>query len=194
GSCGLRGWRSSCGRSARTPDVQAIHGSTKPIPRKSPMKRSHSMLTLLAAVAAAMFSIGCGPEYPSCDTDGDCHDGEFCVNGQCQQCREDADCGAGQACNGGRCDDIPGYCSANTDCPAGQTCVNNACVAPEGYCATDADCPDGRECVDNVCVESAESASSCSLGTIYFPFDSSDLSTQARDQLVDSKACISRRN
>src|SRR5690606_1187909 len=97
-------------------------------------------------------------------------------------------------CNGGRCDDIPGYCNANTDCPAGQTCVNNACVAPDGYCATNADCPDGRECVDNVCVESAESASSCSLGTIYFPFDSSDLSTQARDQLVDSKACISRRN
>src|SRR5690606_3266765 len=134
------------------------------------MNRSHLMLTLLAASAAAMLGVGCGPDYPSCDTDGDCHDGEFCVNGQCQQCREDADCGAGQACNGGRCDDIPGYCSANTDCPAGQTCVNNACVAPEGYCATDADCPEGRECVDNVCVESAESANSCSLSTVFFPF------------------------
>ncbi|MBC7172857.1 MAG: OmpA family protein, partial [Polyangiaceae bacterium] len=68
---------------------------------------------LAAALFAALLGSGCGPEYPNCNNDQDCHEGEFCVNGQCQQCREASDCGTGQQCTGGRCEDIPGYCGSS---------------------------------------------------------------------------------
>ena len=50
------------------------------------MQRNRIFLlgTLLAAVAVA----GCKPDYPSCETDKDCHEKEFCVARKCQQCRE----------------------------------------------------------------------------------------------------------
>ncbi len=63
---------------------------------------------LLATTAVAV--AGCTPDYPSCETDKDCHDKEFCVARKCQQCRDSKDCPAGQSCNSGKCDAIPGYC------------------------------------------------------------------------------------
>ena len=102
-----------------------------------------SFLLATAAVAVA----GCKPDYPSCETDKDCHDKEFCVARKCQQCRDSKDCPAGQSCNSGKCDPIPGYCRNKSDCPAGQECIGNQCKA----CASNGDCPAGTYCVKGVC-------------------------------------------
>ena len=78
------------------------------------------LLSFLLATAAAVAVAGCKPDYPSCETDKDCHGKEFCVANKCQQCRDSKDCPAGQSCNSGKCDAIPGYCRNKSDCPAGQ--------------------------------------------------------------------------
>ena len=71
-------------------------------------------LLLLAGLAA----FGRKPDYPSCETDKDCHDKEFCVARKCQQCRDSADCPVGSSCNAGKCVAITGYCRSKSDCPA----------------------------------------------------------------------------
>ena len=63
------------------------------------MRRSAHLPALVLLALAA----GCPPKYPKCDGDKDCHAGEFCVNGRCQQCRSDGDCKGGK-CNAGRCE------------------------------------------------------------------------------------------
>src|SRR3954452_21155256 len=94
--------------------------------------RTYSLRTALfsaIALTATLWGIGCGPTYPKCDQDDDCHQSEFCVNGTCQQCRGDQDCAAGQRCASGACQPIPGYCTSSSDCGPGQECQNNVCVA-----------------------------------------------------------------
>lgn len=155
------------------------------------MTRRHlRSATLFAAISCAAFvGAGCGPEYPSCDNDEDCHEGEFCVNGQCQQCRESTDCPAGQQCTGGRCEEVPGYCASSTDCPEGQECVDNRCAPSQGYCMSNDDCPEGQECEHNRCVTPGQRAA-CDVATVYFPFDSSDLSSESRDKLQATTTCM----
>lgn len=172
----------------------------------------------LTAPFAALFTFatlllaGCGPEYPACDTDGDCREGEFCVNGQCQDCRTDGDCETGQQCRSGACEDIPGYCDAATPCPAGQECVNNRCqtirvtecddarpcptgqqcsggdcVPIPGYCDASTPCPAGQRCEGDRCVNL------CSFDSVYFEFDSHALDSADRDVLSRDRACTTER-
>src|SRR6266700_1679939 len=68
------------------------------------------LLSLLVTAAAAV--AGCKPDYPSCETDKDCHEKEFCVDRKCQQCRDAKDCRPGQSCSAGKCEAIPGYCKS----------------------------------------------------------------------------------
>jgi peptidoglycan-associated lipoprotein len=127
------------------------------------------------ALAALIWTSGCGPTYPKCDTDTDCKQGEFCINGMCQQCRGDQDCPAGQSCASGACQDIPGYCTSTSDCGDGQECQDNLCVtATETAVAPTAPAP----------------VSECSLTPVYFDFDSSALGDSARDQLARNAQCI----
>jgi len=133
-------------------------------------------LWMALGLVSALGLVACGPEYPSCDDDEDCHSGEFCVNGQCQQCREDSDCPAGQRCRGGRCDPIEGYCAGSGDCPDGQECQNNQCVAMQ---STDLPPPEENQPDER-----------CSIDTIYFDFDSDDLSSSARDQIQSNVECM----
>jgi peptidoglycan-associated lipoprotein len=134
-------------------------------------------LFILASLALA-FIAGCGgPEYPNCEEDTDCHQGEFCVNNLCQQCRTNEDCGPGQTCASGACQNTPGYCGSN------------------------ADCADGEECQNNVCVQRASSevpappppAGQCQLEAVYFGFDSSTLDDSARNQLNSVAQCVQSR-
>src|SRR5439155_418917 len=72
---------------------------------------------------------GCPPKYPKCSNDKDCHEKEYCVNGQCQQCRSDGDCPGGK-CASGRCESAPvqpSACSDDKQCPAGQSCIDGKC-------------------------------------------------------------------
>jgi hypothetical protein len=39
------------------------------------------------ALGVALFATGCPADYPSCETDKDCHPKEFCVANKCQQGR-----------------------------------------------------------------------------------------------------------
>lgn len=157
------------------------------------------------------FTSGCRPEYPSCDDDADCREGELCVDGTCQQCRDDSNCAAGERCNGGRCDPIAGYCDDTTpcpegeecvdnrcrtvdpcrgvDCPAGQACSNGACAAIPGYCDDATPCPEGEECIGNRC----RAPQACTVNTVYFEFDSADLSSGTRSALQANARCLRER-
>jgi peptidoglycan-associated lipoprotein len=126
---------------------------------------------------AIIFGVGCGPKYPKCDVDTDCHQSEFCVNGLCQQCRADKDCAAGQRCASGACQAIPGYCTTTSDCGPGQQCQNNLCVAQSQSVAP----PAPPEPI---------SSGGCTLDSVYFDFDSSNLDTSSRDKLSQAASCI----
>ena len=141
----------------------------------------HTQITMLAGLTllASSLAIGCGPEYPNCGDDGDCHEGEFCVNGLCQMCRSDADCQPGQACVGGRCDPIPGYCQSAADCPPGQECQNNRCMAP----VTSGEQLDGDP----------TSAGPCTLQVIFFAFDADELDASARNGIQANVSCMRER-
>jgi len=137
------------------------------------------LLAIATIVAIAAFGEGCGPSYPKCDADEDCHQGEFCVNGLCQQCRGDQDCGAGQSCASGACQAVPGYCTSAGDCGEGQDCQNNTCVTRQESVAP----PPPPEV----------SAGPCSLDPIFFGFDADTLDESARSQLARAAECIKSR-
>lgn len=137
---------------------------------------------LLSALSTA--TVGCGPSYPNCDTDENCHQGEFCVNGQCQMCRTDADCQAGQACVDGRCDAIPGYCASSADCPSGQECQGNRCVATQSQAVTPTTTTE----------PTTPPPGACTISAVNFEFESADLSSGVRDQLQAIAACMRERN
>ena len=125
-------------------------------------------------------AIACGPDYPNCDDDEDCHEGEYCVDSQCQQCRDDSHCPAGQRCNEGRCDPIEGYCASDSDCADGEECRANRCVA--------------RQMSDLAPSSPTDTGpSQCELRTVYFDFDSEELDRQARDIVAANARCIRER-
>ncbi|HJL18550.1 MAG TPA: hypothetical protein RMH99_23015 [Sandaracinaceae bacterium LLY-WYZ-13_1] len=61
-------------------------------------------ILVLALTGAAAAVTGCGPGYPHCERQDDCHEGEHCVMQRCQQCRHANDCAASQRCVQGRCE------------------------------------------------------------------------------------------
>jgi peptidoglycan-associated lipoprotein len=163
----------------------------------------------------ALSAFGCKPKYPSCKKDAHCHEGEYCVNNQCQQCRDTGDCGSGQECVEGACRDIPGYCTSASDCADGQICRDNRCgpcaangdcaeglVCLEGACRkaecmTEEDCPAGLTCVGYRCkeVQKVEPPDTvdCELEPLYFDFDSSDMSAELRNTLERNYDCYQKR-
>lgn len=138
----------------------------------------------LSLLGTCLFSLsltllGCGPDYPKCDDDEDCHKGEFCINNLCQQCRNNADCAPGQRCTSGACEAIPGYCASSADCGPGKTCENNMCVAQR----------------QSVAPPQADTSApvACELSPAYYDYDSSTLSDSARDQLSRNATCLRSR-
>ncbi|MEP6653392.1 MAG: OmpA family protein [Myxococcales bacterium] len=170
-------------------------------------------ISVAGSIVAALFMLGCTPDYPKCDTDKDCAaKKEFCVAGKCQQCRSSTDCQEGFACNSGRCDKIPGYCQNKSQCPAGQDCVANRCRActtdkdcPAGakcwkgacdtrkHCAKDDDCAQNEDCVNGICTSDKSRAAApvkCTLGSVYFDFNESALTTDATAALAKNADCL----
>lgn len=128
-----------------------------------------------AMTVTALAAIGCGPSYPNCDNDEQCHEGEFCVNGRCQDCRDDSQCATGQMCEQNACVPIPGWCGSDADCPADEQCVRNHCV-PRAAAAEPL--PPGP----------------CQLAAAYFSFDESNLDDAARSALEADARCIQERS
>ncbi|MEY4577486.1 MAG: hypothetical protein RL701_2189 [Pseudomonadota bacterium] len=135
---------------------------------------------LFGMFALSLTLIACGPDYPKCDGDDDCHKGEFCINNLCQQCRSDQDCSPGQRCAAGACEPIPDYCASSADCGPGKVCENNRCV--------------GQRRESTAAEPTSSAPSGCELTPAYFDYDSSTLSDSARDQLSRNATCLRSRS
>jgi peptidoglycan-associated lipoprotein len=167
----------------------------------------------LFVVGLVLSLSGCKPDYPTCDTDQDCKEKEFCVNRKCQQCRDNADCAEGQACNAGKCGAIAGFCRDKSQCPAGQECIANRCRAcasdtecPSGLkcvqgscqkpqCTKDDDCAQDQECQNGMCVAARKQASTgalCPLAPVYFGFDQSSLNNESSGALQQNADCLKK--
>jgi peptidoglycan-associated lipoprotein len=178
------------------------------------MQRQRVLLFAAMMAAAVLTAAGCKPDYPTCETDKDCHQKEFCVARKCQQCRDSADCPVGSSCNAGKCEAIPGYCRSKSDCPADKECVANRCKAcaddkecPGGQhcvkgtctgkkpCKSENDCAQNEDCVDGFCV--AEKApppppTECKLEAAFFDFNESALTTEATAALARDADCLKK--
>lgn len=135
-------------------------------------------MAVAVTLAGSAFVVGCGPTYPNCDTDEQCHEGEFCVNGHCEDCRDDSQCPTGQMCESNDCVPIPGWCNSDADCPASQECVRNHCQ--------------DRPVVTETPVDTTPQV--CQLQPVYFAFDESTLDDTARSALTANQACMTERN
>ena len=167
--------------------------------------------TLFAVVAA----VGCTPDYPKCDTDKDCAaKKEFCVANKCQQYRTSSDCQEGFTCNSGRCDKIAGYCQDQSQCPAGQACIGKRCQAckadadcPAGtkcwkgtcdnkkHCSKDDECAQDEDCINGVCSKEGKKPTTpptCTLGSVYFDFNESALTTEGTTTLARNAECLKK--
>jgi peptidoglycan-associated lipoprotein len=168
----------------------------------------------------ALGASGCSPDYPNCQSDGDCESrGEVCAaNGMCAQCAGPLDCGGDcGVCKEGKCARAKGCCEADGDCAAGdrsfcsQTPMNERqqrmCVA----CLRDSHCPsqdqicDQGACVrstcdmDNpcpdyqVCVKDrCQSMKLCELQEVFFYTGSHEIPDDQRPKLAKNKACFDR--
>jgi peptidoglycan-associated lipoprotein len=168
-----------------------------------------------AAITVLLFC-GCGPKYPNCEKDEHCQEGEYCVNNLCQKCRDNGDCPEGQECQDGACREIIGYCSQSADCAEGQVCRANRCgpcleagdcdnykvcidgVCSEAECRSTNDCPAGLACVNYRCepdpaLSSQIGEDDCEIETVYFEFDSSEVSPDMRRLIEKDYDCLIKR-
>jgi len=171
-------------------------------------------LLLPGLFVAALALSGCTPTWPKCNNDDHCNrDGHtgVCVNGSCQACGKDSDCKANFACKNNAC--VPKVeCSADGDCGSGFKCKNEKCVAecaadadcakglqckagrctPPPECNSDADCSAGKHCNADQKCEVAAVEGPCSLGTIRFEFNESNLTGEARSMLEKNAECLKK--
>jgi hypothetical protein len=129
--------------------------------------RSTSLLACLAALAFALFVVGCAK--PMTATAG-CSSGQLtCGSGSCVNAQTDPQncgscgktCGNGSTCEGGSCVCASGYVSCSGSCVASNTqhCGNNCTACPSGdVCNSDgtcsSTCTSGTKCSDNTCSSS----------------------------------------
>lgn len=158
------------------------------------MRLSHLWLAALVCLA---FATGCPPKYPKCSGDKDCHEKEYCVNGQCQQCRSDGDCPGGGKCAAGRCEKSAqsSACSDDKQCPAGQSCIDGACKP----CTADDQCGEGGKCNAGRCTRAGGNLppppnAKCALEPVYFDFNESVLTTEATAAIDRDADCVKKTN
>jgi len=162
--------------------------------RSSSLKPTSPLLAALVLAAVAVVVPACTPDYPSCDSDKNCHDKEFCVEHKCQQCRTSTDCATGNQCNAGKCEAIPGFCRSKSECPGGTKCINGSCTAKKP-CKTENDCAQNEDCVEGFCVSERPAApppAVCALDPVYFDFNESALTTDATARLAVDGDCLKK--
>ena len=147
------------------------------------MKKLLFGLLLLCAACPPKIS------YPECKLDPDCAEhGQVCVSGFCKECRDDAGCKQEKP-----------LCSANI-CVAKPVAAEKPkpAVEPVQTCDTDAECSGGAACVDRQCKPQAYDSQAsrrfgtCKLNAIYFGFDDTTLTREARQSLSDAWQCLQK--
>ncbi|MDF1562934.1 MAG: peptidoglycan-associated lipoprotein Pal [Deltaproteobacteria bacterium] len=178
-----------------------------------------SRLVGIGSLILAVFVLsGCPPKWPQCKKDDHCKknaDGEevsfVCIAGQCVECGTDADCSEGFICRENACVPKP-ECLSSADCSGGMLCKNEKCVpectsasdcasgmkcegsrcVPDVECSSNSDCAEGEECdADGKCVAAA--VPECSVQTVYFDFDSSELTSSTRSTLEANADCLKQK-
>ncbi len=167
------------------------------------------MVRVIYALVFVVISCTGTPEYPFCKSKNQCQSGEDCYQGRCVSCLESSECGAGKECRNGGC--VASACKSNTDC-GGVGCVNGTCqpcslashcgdqfchqgeCVAERPCKLDTDCADDEDCLAGLCkkpwAQSSAPNVSCQLPTLYFGFDESSLTQEARQSLADAAMCM----
>jgi len=103
------------------------------------------------------------------------------------------------------CPKKPQYpsCKGDKDCREGEKCKDGKCV----QCVVNGDCPSDEECEEGICTKAGDllgtikgdtiaagsvetGLAECSIGAIYFSFDSSELSQEAVDALKKVAECL----
>ena len=138
-----------------------------------------STLVLLAALCSAPLLVACGGGVDSsvsqddlenarkhrCRSNGDCHNGQICNNGTCQnpppQCTNNGGCSNGQVCVSSHCQ----ACTADGQCNQGQVCTNGACGTPTAQCHDNSGCSNGQVCQGGNC-QACTADSQCNQGQV----------------------------
>ena len=136
-----------------------------------------------AAVVCLAFATGCPPKYPKCDSDKDCHEKEYCVNGQCQQCRADGDCPAAASATPAAAKRRRRRTSAAPTTRSARP-GSRASTASCKPCTSDDQCGEGGKCNAGTLQRAAAATpppvnAKCTLEPVYFDFNESVLTTEA---------------
>jgi peptidoglycan-associated lipoprotein len=158
------------------------------------LRRLPQVWFALVALVLIAGGAGCRPTYPKCDTDKDCREHEYCVQGKCQQCRDDRDCHGG-VCKDGRCEDkssMSERCSDDLQCPPGTSCINGSCRP----CKDDDECGEGGKCNKGRCARAGAGGSGddaiCKYEPVYFDFNENVLSTEATAAIDRDAECLKK--
>jgi peptidoglycan-associated lipoprotein len=184
------------------------------------MHRSFSAFggAILVAALALVFgfataSCGDSSKKPGCKSDKDCKNKLVCSANTCVECTDNSQCPSGKRCNANACVAAPECerddqcqggkvcqagkckaCAADGECPSGR-CTAGIC-APATKCSKDGDCADDEDCVNGLCRKAGVAANSgdatCTLATVYFGFDDSNVQASERDRLTANVACVEK--
>src|SRR5882762_2874890 len=138
------------------------------------------------APLALVLLFGCPkpPAYPECRNDDDCSGHvEVCINNVCRECRDDEKCAQNKCV--AECTEA----TVQQDCGSGRKCLSGRCAAPDA-CNVDSECGSGQACVQGRC---AAAQASCRLDSVYFGFDDSTLTPDARSTLDNDYQCLRQR-
>ncbi len=156
-------------------------------------------LSLLVGLVALLNA--CGPSYPDCENDDHCKEhNEFCVNGKCKQCAMDSQCNAMDKClvcgPTGSCITQSGCCHSDLDCPGGKCWKDEGSDIGQcgGQCRGANDCPAGLECRGGQCVKPYEAPPEACAKPVYFDFNESVLTKDAKAQLKANVDCHKKEN
>jgi peptidoglycan-associated lipoprotein len=168
------------------------------------------------AIFVAIFVIVCGcsdkPKKPGCKADKECKAGQVCDNNKCVECAKDEQCKDGKKCVANACVTKP-QCEKDDQCPTGQVCQAGKCkpcitdgdCGPGGSCSAGAckkatkctkneDCADDEDCTNGFCRKAGvvpnPTGATCTLSTVYFGFDESNIQQSERDRLDANSKCI----
>jgi hypothetical protein len=111
----------------------------------------------------------CVPGNPlGCGDDGQCAEGQKCVDGSCsaasELCTDGTQCPAGDVCVDGKCVTA---CTADAACLPGYRCrvALGICTTPAKVCAKTSDCGDAAwVCTDGACVPRCAARGACAEG------------------------------